>query len=324
MDSLLTIKNSILEATKIGITYHVSPDGDAVGSVLALHNGLNLLGKDSYIISKDKLGDNLQFLPGSNKITAEIDVPVNGTDLVVVLDCGNFDRISANLKEYKGKIVNVDHHISNDFFGEENYIDTKASATAEIVYELLQHLGITFEENNKDINEIGTCIYTALVTDTGGFRHSNVTERTHKIAAALKRVNVNNTYIYQSLFDNKSYEKIKLTGKVLSNTKLLFNGKVSLMEITTGMIKELNLESIDSAEVISFGLQIKGVEVALLVKETEDGAKASLRSKNACDVRKIAEKLGGGGHIKAAGITLKNLSLEEAIEKILIEVEKEI
>ena len=322
--TLSQIARFILESKKIGITYHVSPDGDAVGSVLALFNALKSLNKDCYIISKDTLSENLKFLKGSDEITGEITEPVDETDIVVVLDCGNLERVSANLKEFTGTIVNIDHHLSNDKYGDVNYIDSNAAATAEIVFELLNLMGISFEKENSVIKDIGTCMYTSIVTDTGAYRHSNVTERTHKISAILKKIGVDKTFIYQSLFDNKDFSRIKLIGKALSNMQLILNGKVALLEIDKNFTADLGIDIGDTSDIISYGLQIKGVEVTLLLKEVEDGVKASLRAKSYVDVRKIAEVFGGGGHIRASGIKMKNMSMEEAKYEILNEIQKEL
>ena len=322
--TLSQIAKFILESKKIGITYHVSPDGDAVGSVLALFNALKSLNKDCYIISKDTLSENLKFLKGSDEITGEITEPVDETDIVVVLDCGNLERVSANLKEFTGTIVNIDHHLSNDKYGDVNYIDSNAAATAEIVFELLNLMGISFEKENSVIKDIGTCMYTSIVTDTGAYRHSNVTERTHKISAILKKIGVDNTFIYQSLFDNKDFSRIKLIGKALSNMQLILNGKVALLELDKAFTEDLGIDIGDTSDIISYGLQIKGVEVTLLLKEVEDGVKASLRAKSYVDVRKIAEVFGGGGHVRASGIKIKNMSMEEAKYEILNEIQKEL
>lgn len=322
--TLSQIARFILESKKIGITYHVSPDGDAVGSVLALFNALKSLNKDCYIISKDTLSENLKFLKGAGEITGEITEPVDETDIVVVLDCGNLERVSANLKEFTGTIVNIDHHLSNDKYGDINYIDANAAATAEIVFELLNLMGISFEKENSVIKDIGTCMYTSIVTDTGAYRHSNVTERTHKISATLKKIGVDNTFIYQSLFDNKDFSRIKLIGKALSNMQLILNGKVALLEIDKNFTADLGIDIGDTSDIISYGLQIKGVEVTLLLKEVEDCVKASLRAKSYVDVRKIAEVFGGGGHIRASGIKIRNMSMEEAKYEILNEIQKEL
>ena len=323
--SLKKIASEILSAKNVGITYHASPDGDAVGSVLALINGLKSLNKNCYVISREKPSENLRFLPGSEEITGEITAPLKNSDLVIVLDCGSLDRVCGNVEEFSGLLINVDHHITNDKYGDINYVDARAAATAEIVYELLQILKIDFNKANDTTLKIGTCIYTALVTDTGGFRHSNVTEKTHRIAAVLKKIGVNNTFIYQSLFDNKEFDRIKLIGKALSSIELVLDGKVALLEMTNSFGRDIGIDEIgDTSDIISYGLQIKGVEVTLLLKEADDCVKASLRSKDKVDVRKVAEIFGGGGHIKAAGIKIRNISLEEAKFEILKEIKKEL
>ena len=322
--TLSQIANLILEGKKIGITYHVSPDGDAVGSVLALLNALRSLNKECYVISKDSVSDNLKYLKGSDEITGDITEAKDETDIIVVLDCGNLDRVSANLEEFTGKIINIDHHLSNDKYGDINYIDSKAAATAEIIFELVNIMGIDFSIENDITKDIGTCIYTSIVTDTGGFRHSNVTDRTHNICSTLKKINVNNTFIYQSLFDNKEFNRIKIIGKALSKMELILGGKVALIEINKTFADEFGGEIGDTSDIISYGLQIKGVEVTLLLKEVEDGVKASLRAKSYVDVRKIAEVFGGGGHVRASGIKIKNVSMEEAKYEILNEIQKEL
>lgn len=312
------ICKTILSFNKIGITYHVSPDGDALGSVLALLQALRKYGKEAYVISKDLVADNLGFLPYTEEITGEILEPTENTDCVIVLDCGNYERVSANLENYTGTIINIDHHLSNDKYGTYNYVDIDASATAEIIYLILEELSIEIDKN------IGRCLYTSLVTDTGSFRHSNATKRTHEIAAKLVDLGFNHSQIHSNLFDNKSYEKVKLLGAVLNNMELLLNNKVSVMMVTEELIRICNAENQDSSDIVSTGLQIKGVEVSVVLKESEKGIKVSLRAKNNIDVRKIAECFGGGGHTKAAGILLKNLDINSAKLEILKELEKEL
>ena len=321
---LKNISEILLSAKKIGITYHVSPDGDAVGSVLALLQGLNTIKKDAYIISKDKLSDNLTYLPCANMINGTVTEPTSDTDVVIVLDCGNLERVCADLSRFNGILLNVDHHLSNDYYGNNNYVDTNAAATAEIVYELLNLLGIDFTCEDENILNIATCIYTSLVTDTGCFRHSNVTYKTLEIASVLKKLGVNNTYIYQSLFDNKEFDRVRFVGRVISSMKLELEDKVAVIELPKSLGQEFGIEIGDTSDIVSYGLQIKGVEVTLLIKEVENGVKCSLRSKNDIDVRKIAEVFGGGGHTKAAGISLKEISMFEAKEKLLKQIEKEL
>ena len=322
--ALKDIKKIIIEANKIGITFHTSPDGDAIGSTLGLLNGLRELGKDVYVISKDSVPENLMFLPGSEEINGETTEPKEGTDLVIVLDCGNVERISANLSDFSGMIINIDHHVSNDKYGFINYVDTEAAATAEVVFLLLKEMGYEFSVKEEILERIGRCLYTSLVTDTGSFRHSNVTKRTHEIAGILIGVGVNNSMIYNNLFDNRSINKLNLMGYAFQNAKLYFDGKVVVVALDSDSISKFNAEKEDTSDIIGNLLSIKTVEVAVLLKEVEEGVKASLRSKYDFDVRKIAEIFGGGGHIKASGLMQKGVMLEIAKDNILRAIEREI
>lgn len=317
------IKEEILKSKRIGLSFHTSPDGDAIGSTLSLLNALRVLGKDAYIISRDVISDNLSFLSLAKEIDGNTLVPQINTDLVIVLDCGNVDRISADLSKYNGKIINLDHHISNENYGFINYVDSTAAATCELSYELIKQLGINFKDKSDEEIAIGNAVYTGLVTDTGSFRHSNVTKRTHEIASELIELGVDNSKIHSNLFDNKPFNKIKLMGSVLSNIKLELNDKVAVLQIPKGILEELNLLHVDTSDIISIGLGIKGVEVSMLLKEVEEGVKASLRSKNDVDVRKVAEVYGGGGHIKAAGVMQRNVNLVEAKENLLDTIKEE-
>jgi phosphoesterase RecJ-like protein len=317
------IKEEILKSKRIGISFHTSPDGDAIGSILSLLNTLRYLGKDSYIISRDVISDNFSFLSLSNEINGNILEPQINTDLVIVLDCGNFDRISANLSNYSGKIINIDHHISNEKYGFINHVDVNAAATCEISYLLIKELGIDFNDKTDVGIAIGNAVYTGILTDTGSFRHSNVTSRTHSIASELIEIGVNNSKIHSNLFDNKPFNKVKLMGSVLSNIELALDDKVAVLQIPKGMLEDFNLINTDTSDIISVGLAIKGVEVSMLLKEVEDGVKGSLRSKNNVDVRKVAEVYGGGGHIKAAGVMQRGLEIIAAKENLLKTLKEE-
>ncbi|WP_055070960.1 DHH family phosphoesterase [Clostridium massiliamazoniense] len=312
------IAEFIKSINKIAITFHVSPDGDAMGSALALLQGLRNYGKEAYIISKDVPADNLGFLPYTEEITGEFSKPVEGTEAVIVVDCGNYERISADLKDFKGKLVNIDHHLSNDLYGDLNYTDTQAAATAEIIFELLTELNIEITR------EIARTLYASLVTDTGSFRYSNTTPRTHSIAKSLLEKDIAHDEVHRELFDNKEFAKLKLTGAALNNMELICNGKIVFISITEAMIKDAGLEKVDSGDIVSFGNKVKGTEGCVLAKESSDGIKLSFRSKDTLDVRKIAENFNGGGHTKAAGAIIKNKTMSEAKELIIKELEKEL
>ena len=319
-----SVSKKILDAKKIGITFHASPDGDAIGSSLALLNGLKSLGKDAYIVSKEEIPQNLKFLPLGETVDGLTEKPLEGTDLVIVVDCGNVERICADNSEYKGEIINIDHHVSNENFGVLNLVEADSAAASEIIYLLLKEMDVDFQSKSEQMLDIARCIYTGLITDTGSFRHSNVTPRTLTIAAELISIGLNHNKIYNELFDNKPFNRVKLIGFALSTIELLLDGKVTFIGLSIDLLEGLNLGSVDTSDIISTALSIENVEVAVVLKETEDGVKASLRSKNDIDVSKIAETFGGGGHVKAAGLKIKETSLEEAKKKILEEISKEL
>lgn len=313
------ITSILKDSKKIAISYHALPDGDALGSSLALLMGLKKLGKDVYILSTDKVPPIYNFLPGSSLINDAAEDIQKDTDCVVVLDCGNISRISAKLNtDYREYIlINIDHHISNDMYGDYNYTDANASAVGEIVYQMLRFLNINIDK------DIATCLYTSIMTDSGAFKYSNTTSVTHSIIGDLINIGIDFNQIHRNIYENKKFERVKLYGKVIDNMYLVHDNKICVMELHNNMLDSLNIEASDTSDIISIGMEISDVEVALLFKENSAGTKVSLRSKSQVDVRKIAEKLGGGGHIRAAGVTL-DMSIKEAKEVLLNILEEEL
>jgi phosphoesterase RecJ-like protein len=305
---------------KIAITFHTSADGDSLGSALALLIGLRKLKKEVYIISKEVIPETFLFLPHSDEIHGETSEPLQDTECVIVLDCGDFKRINANLsfENRQFELINIDHHLSNDLYGDLNFVDTSASAVGEIVHEVLRLLEVELDK------EISMCLYTSLLTDTGSFRHSNTTSVTHAIAGKLINTGIDFSNIHRIIFENKKIEKIKFYGEVISNMTTELDGKVCVMCISKNVLVKYNLISSDTSDVITFGASIDSVEVTVLIKEAENGVKVSLRSKSLVDVSKIAEGFNGGGHIRAAGFfTEANFDntkkrLMEILEKELI------
>ncbi|MBU3180963.1 DHH family phosphoesterase [Clostridium psychrophilum] len=314
------ITNKIKCFQKIAITFHTSPDGDCIGSALALLIGLRKLNKEVYIISKEAISQTFLFLPCSSEVSGKTKDLLKDTDCVVVLDCGDFKRINANLniKNKNFELINIDHHLSNDLYGDINFVDIKASAVGEIVYNVLKLLDIEIDR------EISTCLYTSIITDTGCFRHSNTTCVTHGIAGKLINTGIDFSEIHRMVFDNNKLEKVKFCGEIINNITVELHGKVCIMYISKGTLAKYNLESSDTSDIINFGTSIDTVEVAILIKEVEDGVKVSLRSKSFVDVSKIAEVFKGGGHIRASGFYAEanfhdtKAKLMEILEKELI------
>jgi phosphoesterase RecJ-like protein len=312
------ILKKIMESNRIAITFHTSPDGDSLGSSLALMQGLRKLSKDAYILSKEEIPDNFKFLPYFEEVNGENHDVISGTQCVIVLDCGDLKRINANLQEKNYVLINIDHHRSNELYGDLNYVDTNASAIGEIVYQMLRSMGIEIDKS------MATCLYTSLITDTGSFKYSSVTSVTHTIAGDLINTGIDFSEVHRIIFDNKKFDRIKLYGKAIENMELI-RENICVITITKDMFYQLGIEKdTDTSDIITFALQVDTVETAVLVKEAEGGTKVSLRSKNKVDVRKVAERFGGGGHIRAAGVFIEDKTLEETKSLILKELEKEL
>lgn len=309
------ILDIIEKSQKIGVTFHQSPDGDSLGSSTALVQGLRTLSKEVYLISKEVIPDTFKYLNCAEEITGISNYVQEGTDLVIVVDCGDFKRINGNLERENRNyiIVNIDHHMSNEKYGDLNYVDTKSAAVGEIIFDLLNLLNVEITKG------IAISLYTSIMTDTSSFKHSNTTTRTHEVASKLLKTGVDFNAIQRRVFENKDYKKVKFFGKVIETISLQVEGRVAYMEITDDMLMESGLESIDSAEVIHFGTMIEGVEVVALFKEAKGGVKVSLRSKEKVDVAKIAERFNGGGHVRAAGLFYEGTisAIREKLNKIL-------
>lgn len=298
----------IKKSQKLSISFHVSPDGDSIGSALALMHGLRKLNKTVNIVCKETVPEVFNYLFGVeeiNKSTGKLDYDV---DCVIVLDCGNVDRINFDTSDvYNRKYVllNIDHHLSNDHYGEFNFVDASYSAVGEIVYLLLKELGVQLDR------EIAKCLYTSIITDCGSFRFSNTTSLTHNIAGDLISMDMDFPAIHSLIYENKNYSLVKLSGKVIDNMFLCCEDKVCFMEVSQKLLEEFSVDSSDASGLVDIGTTIKGVEVVVFIKENNDSYKVSLRSKNNFDVRKLAEEYGGGGHSKASGFTYRG-----ALEKL--------
>ncbi|MDP4144362.1 MAG: bifunctional oligoribonuclease/PAP phosphatase NrnA [Bacillota bacterium] len=314
------IINKIKKASKIALTFHVSPDGDSIGSSLAFMLGLRSIGKKVYILSKESLPDIFKYLPSSSEVDGNTYTIIEDTELLITLDCGSIERLNfdnSSIESRKYTLINLDHHLSNDMFADLNYVNTNASSMGEIVYQILQLMNIRITE------DIAACLYTSLVTDTGSFRHSNTTSVTHTIAGDLINTGLDFSQIHRNIFDNKKIEELKLQAKVIDGMYMTHNNKVCVMKLTKQILSELNADEELASDIINIGTKIGSVEVALLIKETENGVKVSLRSKSIADVRKVCEKFGGGGHIRAAGAKI-NMTIDEAERALLKEIEEEL
>ena len=310
---LITLKEAatrIKAADKILITSHVQPDGDAIGSTLAVMQMLRTLGKTAQVFIDDTVRKNLHALPHFEEIRRPKDGEHFDADLMLILDT-SLDRIGSVRKLTDAPIVNVDHHVTNNGEGVALYVEPKAAATCEIVLKLAGELDAPITP------EIATCLYTGLVTDTGFFQFSNTRAETLAVASELIRCGVSPNFISEEL-EKRSAAEVYGMRDALNSLKFFHDGKVVGMTLDLSSMKKLDSTGGDSTEgFIDLIRVIDGVDVAFLISERAPNfCRVSMRSKGV-DVSKIAAKLGGGGHIRAAGCTLKT-TLAEA-ERILVE-----
>jgi len=303
------------------VTSHISPDGDNIGSTLSMYYALNKLGKNVYYVLDDNPPQNLKFLVKDIKILKSEEINLNNYN-IVALDCGDKNRIcvSKELIDNAKSIICIDHHASNDYYGDFNYIDTEASSTCELVYNLL----VEYEkvENKNIIDEnIATCLYTGLVTDTGNFVYSNTHPSSFEMAKELLLKGAKKDTIIQKVFQSNPYNYYKLLGEAL-NTLDIVDGKIASIMINKDMLKRNVISFNDVDGITPYTRDIEGIEVGILLKEKkENEVKVSLRSKSYIDVSKIAQSFGGGGHIRAAGCTIYS-SIEDAKKQIVDAVVK--
>jgi len=311
------IVRELKKAQSIGVITHINPDGDAVGSVLAIALALKKLKKSAVVIKNDIIPDKYKFLPGQELITCIDDITA-ALDILIVLDCGDADRLGNGicLLEKAKTVINIDHHISNTMFGNLNLVDTNAAATAEIVYQVIKLTGARLDM------DIATCLYTAIVADTGCFRYDNTTQVTHTICGELISLGVKSNRIITRLFHERTLPQLKILGMAVNSLKIFHGGKTAVMMVTKDMMEDSGAAQGDLENVIDFGRDVSGVEIAVLMKEVEDNSvRIGFRAKDDVDVSSIARGFGGGGHKKASGCTLKG-SLSEALEMVLGEIDK--
>lgn len=310
-----SLKKTIEQCYSFIIASHVDPEGDAIGSSLALYFALKNMGKNVCVYNESGVPRILKFLPGMENIVRELD-SVNEYDAIFVVDCGDIDRLG-KLKNRleKLKIINIDHHSTNNSFGHLNFVDKNAAAAGEVVYELLKKMGIPFTK------EIAINLYTAVVVDTGSFRYASTTPKSFKIAAELLAMGVDPWEVAKNIYENFPYERMKLLGDVLQTMELVKDGLYAFLVVTKDMLAKYNATEDLTEGFVNFGRAVDGVEVSVLFKETgEDHYKLSFRSKGDLDVAKIAQRLGGGGHKNAAGCKLRG-SLIEVKQKVISAIE---
>lgn len=304
------------------VTSHVAPDGDNIGSSIAMTKFLNNIGKSAYHFLDDNTPNALNFITDRVKIykSEEFESVIGKNKYsVIILDCGNKPRVNVqqSIIDNAENTICIDHHESNDFFCNANYVVVEASSTCELVYNVIK----TYDE--KNICELtATALYTGLTTDTGHFKFDCTAISSFLMAADLLSRGAKKQEVIKNIYQSDDYNYKKMEADLIVNHMEKMND-ICVMTLSQDILKKHGVDIKDIENLVNNTVNITGVEVGLLVKEKSKGLiKASLRSKERINVAKIAESFGGGGHERAAGLTIKNATLDEARKMILKKIKE--
>ncbi len=295
------------------IISHIIPDGDCIGSSLALGMGLSRKGISCHCVNGDQVPEMYRFLQGSEQFLLPGQVPEQ-LDTLVLVDCSDPERTGPVLQQmmHKGRLViNIDHHVSNTMFGHLNLVEPRAAAAGELIYRILQELGVEVDA------PIATALYTALVTDTGSFQYQNTTAETLRLAAELVDRGAQLSAIAHHIWESKPLSAMLLLKKVLPTLELAAGGRVAWVVLPKKVMDEVGACSEHCEGLVNYPRSIKGVELALFFREMEPGTvKIGFRSKSYVDVNILASRFGGGGHRRAAGCVLEG-QLDEVVDLVV-------
>jgi phosphoesterase RecJ-like protein len=309
------IIQQLTNSRSVLIASHLNPDGDALGSLLALGLAMEALNIKTTLYNESDIPAVYRFLPEIDRIQDQIS-RVHAYETAVILDCSSLDRMgrATEIVTQIPMVINIDHHATNTGFGERRLIDDKACATAELVFRLLKEMRVSISL------AMATAIYTGIVTDTGSFRFSNTNAAAFEICNEMVRLGVKPFHIAQHLYGPYSLGRIKLLNQALESIEISNNGSLSLMTLTRKMLKETGTQPEDADGLIHYARRIEDVRMAALIQEQANSRNhasadkkyhVSLRSDGSIDVAAIASTFGGGGHPNAAGF-----SIESTIHKI--------
>ena len=298
LDDIATI---VKRGKRFFLASHKDPDGDAIGSLLALGEALILSGKEIVLFNEGPVPDSMAFLVGIERIIDRFNPESESEfDAFFILDCGTLERlggISSSICNIK-PLINIDHHENNFQFGDVNLVDTNSSSVGEIIYRLIQVAGLPMSEN------IAENLFLAIQTDTGSFRYENTTREAFTIAGEMVGWGVSPWKISRKVMDGYSLKKLRLLELTLKTIEIFHAGKVGLITITQRMVSKAKADTFDSERFVDYPRFIPGVEIGVLIREVgNDYYKFSLRSNDWVNVADLAYHFGGGGHPKAAAFT---------------------
>lgn len=285
------------------LTSHARPDGDAIGSQMAMAFALDALGKQVRIVNKDTAPAAYLGFPGMERIVVAPAVPAMdglspADEVTIVMECGDLTRPEVTGLE-RPTLINIDHHIGNTMYGSVNWFDVSAAACAEMVADVIDALGVRWTQ------EIASHLYLGIATDTGGFRHGPISERTFRICGRIAATGVSAAQLSREIFDSFSIGRIRLTGALLNAMELHHNGRLAVIYYDDELLAACGATSDDTDGLVNLPLGAKEVlAVALVRKQTDTQYRVSMRSKGDVSVRAVAVQFGGGGHVNAAACSI--------------------
>lgn len=317
-NSVKEILEVIKNSNTIGVISHKNPDGDNLGSTIAMVLGIrDNLNKNIFAIKVDEIPDHLTFLETIKNIKEVKEQPL---DLLIYVDCGEINRPGVEGDAFRNlskKTLNIDHHKTNDLFADYNFVFPEKSSTCEIVYDLLSKMKFKI---SKDVSE---ALLLGIITDTNRFLYENSSSSTLRIAADLYDLGANKNYIYKQLYQNNKLEVEMLKNKLINRAKFYFKNKVAIIGLFQSDFENTDLKMDMFDDLVNYYRDIQGFEVSIILKETEKNLfKASLRSKEYVDCSYICSKFNGGGHTRAAGCKIQG-NFDQACQKITSLLEKE-
>ncbi|MBQ9757405.1 MAG: bifunctional oligoribonuclease/PAP phosphatase NrnA [Clostridia bacterium] len=310
-----SVIEKIKNARKVAIFNHESPDGDALGSAYALKLIINALGKQAEVFLRpgDERTREYKLIKG----TENSGLKIRDCDLKIAVDCADLERLGEMKEFFCGNTAAIDHHFTHAEFANSTLVVPDAPATGEIIFDVAEKLGVRIDK------DIANNIYTAIICDTGNFKYSSTTPKTHMVAARLMEIGIDIASLSKQVFDTKSFGYFKAYKKGIDNLELFADGKIAVLSITEADFLELGVDEVLIDGIVDLPRSIEGVEVGVYIRERAEGFKVSLRSNGDTDVAEIALVFGGGGHKKAAGCLIKS-SLKEAKQSLVQEVEKQL
>ncbi len=320
MNNIITnIISEIKSKNNFIITTHVNPDGDAIGSELALARHLQALGKNATIINHSPTPNYLMFMLNSNDNILEFDEElhlglIENADVIFTLDISQLSRtksLESFIRKSNAEKIIIDHHPAPEDYAKITLVETTSSSTGELVYYLLK------QAEAEITLDIAIPLYVAIMTDTGSFKYERTTAELHRIIAELLDAGVVPIKVHQAIYDQGSANRIQLLGRAFNSLVIAGDGKLAYMKITLKDLEETSSNEEDVEGFVSYTLSIKGVEVGLFFFELKNGFKISFRSATTVPVNKLAGEFNGGGHFFAAGARLEDKNMEDTLPKVI-------